>query len=140
MAAFRAGSVASVLVSTVIYISLQFKFVNKSLEDLNNIENSESQKVENTLSTPGKQHECEESSYRNIQVPATDGESFHTLNQTQVPECSNQHTNTDTSITTVNCVQDQEHTRDSYRLPTENKPLPEDCVIPIIKNHQEAFS
>jgi hypothetical protein len=33
-----AGSVASVLLGTMIYISLQFKFGNKSLENLNNLE------------------------------------------------------------------------------------------------------
>jgi hypothetical protein len=43
MMALKAGSVASVLTSTLIYRSLQFRFVSKSLEELSNMENTESQ-------------------------------------------------------------------------------------------------
>jgi hypothetical protein len=41
MRALNAGSVASVLTRTLIYRSLQFRFVGKSLEELSNMENSE---------------------------------------------------------------------------------------------------
>jgi len=139
MMALKAGSVISVLFSTVIYISLQFKFVSKSLEDLSNTDDSDSQIEQNTFSTLEKQHTCEEFSYRNCQVSATDGESFQTPSQEQIPECFNVQQYRDTSITTAHCVMDQEHKKDSDRLPSDNKSSPEDCVKIIIKNHQEAI-
>jgi hypothetical protein len=140
MAALRAGSVVFILVTTTIHISLQFKFVSKSLDDLSNMENFETQVKENAFSTPDKQHTCEESNYRNIQVSATGGESFHTPNQPPIPECSNNRTNTDKTTTAAHCIKDQEHEIDFDRLPSNDKSSPEDCVITIIKSHQEAFS
>jgi hypothetical protein len=61
-------------------------------------------------------------------------------NQPQIPESPNKHKHTDTSITTAHRVKDQEHKTDSDRLPDDNKSSPEDCVITIIKSHQEAIS
>jgi len=43
MLALRAGSVASVVTGLLRYISVQFKFVSKSLEDLSNMEDSDNQ-------------------------------------------------------------------------------------------------
>jgi hypothetical protein len=80
---------------------------------------------------------CEESNYRNVQVSATDGESFQTPSQVQIPECSNKPKCKDSSISTANCVKDQEHKTDSDRLPSDNKSSPEDCVITTIKHIQE---
>jgi hypothetical protein len=211
--ALKSGSVTSTLIGTLIYTSLQFKFVSKSLEELNNMEDSDTQIQQNTCSSLNEQHTCEKSNYRNFPVSATDGESFQTPSQAQIPECCNKHKNTDTSITTAHrvneelnnmedsdsqiqqntfsslneqqtceesnyrnfpvsatdgesfqtpsqaqihecCnkhkyrdtsittahrVKDQEHMTDSDRLPSDNKSSPEDCVISIIKNHQEAI-
>jgi len=134
MMALKAGSVACVLIGTLTYTSLQFKFVSKSLEELNNTEDSERQIEQYTLSTLDDQNACEEFIYRNCQVSAADSESFQTLSQAQTPECCNIHKYTDTSITTVHRVKDCEHKEGS-----DNKSSPEDCVKTIIKNHQEAL-
>jgi hypothetical protein len=135
MIALRVGSITSVLFSTLIYISLQFKFVRQSLEDLSNMEDSESKIEQNTFSCPDKQHMCEEFNDRNLQVSATDGESFQTSSQVHTPECLN----TDTSTTTAHCLMDQEHETESDILSSDNKSSPEDHLIIIIKSHQEAI-
>jgi hypothetical protein len=44
--ALKAGSVTSVVIGTLIYTSLQFKFVSKSLEDLSNMEYSDRSQIE----------------------------------------------------------------------------------------------
>jgi hypothetical protein len=114
--------------------------VNYSLENLSKLENSDSLIEKNTFISQDKQNTCEESNYKNIQVPATDVESFHSPSHEQIPECSNKPKHTDTSISTAHCVKEQEHKAGSGRLPTENKSSPEDYVITIIKIHQEAIS
>jgi hypothetical protein len=139
MMALRAGSGSSVLIGTMRYISVQFKFVRKSLGDLNNMEVPENQTRQNTFSTLGEQHPCEEFNDRNLQVSATNSESFQTQSREQIPECCNVQQYRDTSITSGRCVKDQEHKKDSNRLPSANKSSPEDCVKTIIKNHQEAI-
>jgi hypothetical protein len=140
MMAFNIGSVSSVLTGTLIYTSLQFKFVSKSLEDLSNTEDSDSSQTEqNTFSTVEEQHTREEFNYRNCQVYATDRESFQTPSQAQIAECCKTHKDRDTTITTAHCVKDQEHMEGSDRLRSDNKSSPEDCVKTIIKNHQEAI-
>jgi hypothetical protein len=140
MMALKGGSVASVLIGTLIYTSLQFKFVNKSLEDVSNMEDSDSSPTEqNTFSTLDEQHTCEEFNYRSSQVSAADGESFQTPSQEQIPESCNIQKYRDTGITTAHCVVDQEYKEGSDRLPSDNKSSPEDCVKTIIKNHQEAL-
>jgi hypothetical protein len=140
MMALRAASFASIPMGTLIYISLQFKFVNNSLENLSNMEDPDTQIEQNTSSSPEKQHTCKESNYRNIQVPATDGESFHTPSQAHIPECSNKHENTNTSITIAPSVKDQGRKADPDRPPSDSESLPENCLITIIKNHQEAIT
>jgi len=139
MIAFKAGSVISVLSGTMRYISIQFKFVSKSLEELNNIDDSDNQTGQNTFSTVGEEHPGEEFSDRNLQNSAKGSESFYTPSQEQILECCNVQQYRDTSITTDHCVKDQEHKTDSDRLPSGKKSSPEDCVKTIIKNHQEAI-
>jgi hypothetical protein len=139
MVAFKAGSATSLLTDTLRYVALQFKFVSKSLKELSNMEDSDSQTAQNKFSTLGKQHPHEELNYRNLQISATDSESFQTPSQAQIPECCNVQQCRDTSITTAHCMKDQECNEGSDRLPSENKSSPEDCVITIIKNHQEAI-
>jgi len=137
--AFRGGSVAAVLTGTMRYISVQFKVVSNSLEDLSNIEESDNQTVQNTFCTLGEQHPCEELNDRNLEVSATDSETFQPPSQEQIPGSCNVQQYRDTSITTGHCVKDQEHKEDSDRLPSGNKSSPEDCVKTIIKNHQESI-
>jgi len=140
MMAPKAGSFTSVVFGTLIYSSLQFKFVSKSLENLSNMEDSDSSQTEqNTNTTLDEQHMCEEFNYRDCQFHATDSESFQTPSQAQIPECCNIHKYRDTSITTAHCVMDQEHKKGSCRLPSDNKSSPEDCIKTIIKKHQEAI-
>jgi hypothetical protein len=121
------------------YTTLHFKFVRESLEELSTMEHSDKLTEQNTPSTPDEQHKCEEFNNTNIPVPATDGEPFHTPSQAQITECSNQHKNTDTSITEVYCVKDKENKTDVDGLPSDNRLSPEECVLTIIKNHQEAI-
>jgi len=138
--ALKTGSSTSVLIGTLIYISLQFKFVSKSLEDLSNMEDFDSSQIEQkTFSTVQEQHTCEEFNYRDCQVYATDRESFQTPSQAQIPECCNMHKYRDTSITTAHCAMDQEHKEGSDRLLPGNNSSPEDCIKTIIKNHHEAI-
>jgi hypothetical protein len=166
MVALRAGSTISVLLGTLRYTSLKFKFVCKSLEELSNMEDSDrlreqntssnpekqntsstsekqntsiTSEKQNTSSTPENQHKCEEFNNTNIQVSSIDGELFHTPSQAQPTECTNKPKNTGTSITAVHCANDQRHKADSDRLPSDNKSSPEECVLTIIKNHQEAI-
>ena len=139
MIALRAGSVASVLTGTMIYISVQFKFVSNSLEELSNMEDSDNQTGQKISSTQNEEHPCEEFKGRNLQVSATDGESFQTPSQEQIPECCNVQQYRDTNITTAHCVKDQEHKKYSDTLSFDNISSPEDCVKTIIKNHQEAI-
>jgi hypothetical protein len=137
--AFRGGSAVSVLMSLIIYISLQFKFVSISLEDFSNMEVSISHIEQNTSNSPHTQHTRTKSTTRDIPVSATDDDSFHTPSQAQIPECSNNQQNRDTITNTLHCVMDQEHQTDSDGLPSDNMSSPEDRVITIIKNHQEAI-
>jgi hypothetical protein len=86
MMALNSGSVTSVLIGTLIYTSLQFKFVSKSLEDLSNMDDSDSSQTEqNTFSNVEEQQSCEEFNYRNCKVYATDRELFQTPSQAQIP-------------------------------------------------------
>jgi hypothetical protein len=140
MIALRASSAACVGMGTLIYLSLQFKFVRKSLEDLNDMDNSDSQIEHNKLSTLAKQHTCEKSNNRNIQSSSEDVESFQSQSETQIHECCNKQKNTNTSIPTDLFVKEKEHKTDSDRLPSDDKSSPEDCVITIIKNHLEVIS
>jgi endonuclease III-like uncharacterized protein len=138
--ALKSGSVSSVVFGALIYTSLQFKFVSKSLEDLSNMEDSDSSQIEqNTFSNLDEQHTCEDLNYRNCQVYETDSESFQTRSQAQIPESCNIQKYRDTSIATAHCVKDQKHKRGSDRLASDNKSSPEDCVKTIIKNHQAAI-
>jgi hypothetical protein len=93
----------------------------------------------NTCKFLEKQHTCEGSNYRNFPVSATDGELSQTPSKAQIPEYSNKPNHTDTSIATAHCVKNQQHQRGSVRLPSDNNSPPEDSVITIIKNQQEAF-
>jgi hypothetical protein len=71
--ALRAGTLPTVLISIMRYISFEFKFVCKSLEELSTMEDSDKQREQNTSGTPDEQHKCEEFSNTNIPVTATDG-------------------------------------------------------------------
>ena len=86
MMALKAVFVTSVVLGTLIYTSVQFKFVSKSLENLSKIEDSDSSQIEqNTFSTLDRQHTCEEFSYKDCHVYATDSESFQIPSQAQIP-------------------------------------------------------
>jgi len=139
MITLKAGSLTSVLTGILRYVSLQLKFVSKSLEELNNIEDSDNQTGQNTLRTVGEEHPGEEFSDRNLQDSATDSESFHNPSQEQIAEFCNVQQYKDTTITTGHCVKDQEQKNDSDRLPSGKKSSLEDCLKTIIKNHQEAI-
>jgi hypothetical protein len=147
MLAFRTGSVASVLLGTMIYISLQFKFVNKSMENLGNMEKSDSLIENKTVNSQDKQNTCEESNSTNTKLPATGGErnkerkkeSLQSPSQAQVAECTNKPKHTNTTINTAHCLNEQEPKTDADILPSNNKLSPEASVIAIIKNHQEAI-
>jgi hypothetical protein len=138
--ALKTGSSTSVVIGTLIYTSLQFKFVSKSLEDLSNMEHFDSSQIEqNTFSTVEEQHTCKEFNYRDCEVYARNRESFQTPSQAQIPECCKTDKYRETSINTAHCVKDQKRKEGSDRLLSNNKSSPEDCIKTIIKNHQEAI-
>jgi hypothetical protein len=139
MTALKSGSVASTVIGTLLYISLHFKFVSTSLEELNKIEDFDSKIEQNTVSSLDEQHTGEKSTYRNIKVSATDGETIKTPKEAQKLECCNTHKHIDTIVTASHCVNDHEHKKDSDRSPSDNKSTPVKCVLSIIKNHQEAI-
>jgi len=92
MMTLKGGSSTSVVIGTLIHTSLQFKFVSKSLEDLSNMEYSDSSQIEqNKFSTLDRQHTCEEFNYRDCQVYATDSESFQIPSEARIPDCCNIH-------------------------------------------------
>jgi hypothetical protein len=104
--AFKAGFAASVLSGILRYISLQFKFVSKSLEELSNMEDSDSPTAQNAFSKLSEQQPREEFNYRHLQISATEGESFQTPSQEHIPECCNVQQYRDKGITTARCVKD----------------------------------
>ena len=135
----KGGALLSIADATMTYVSLQFQFVKMSLVDLSNVEDSDNQIEQITYSTLEEQHMCEELNYRNFKVPARDGGSFQSPSQAKVPECWNIHLYRDKSINAADCVKDKGHKKVSDRLHSDNKLLPEDCLLNIIKNHQEAI-
>ena len=135
----KGGAMLSIIDATMTYVSLQFQFVKMSLEDLSNVEDSDNQIEQITYSTLEEQHMCEELNYRSFKVPARDGGSFQSPSQAKVPEYWNIHLYRDKSINTADCVKDKEHKKGSDRLHSDNKLLPEDCLLNIIKDHQEAI-
>jgi hypothetical protein len=81
----NAGSVTSVMIGTLIYTSLQFKFVSKSLEDLSNMEYSDRSQTElNEFSILDEQHTCGEFNYTDCQDYATNIESLQIPSQAKV--------------------------------------------------------
>jgi hypothetical protein len=73
MSALKTGSIASTGIGILIYITVQFKLVSNSLEELSNIEDS-----------LDEQHTCKKYSCRNSQISAKDGNSFHNPSQAQI--------------------------------------------------------
>jgi hypothetical protein len=61
MMTLKAGSITSTLIGTLIctYFQLTSKFVSKSLEELSNMEDSDSQTEQNTFSSLDEHHTCE---------------------------------------------------------------------------------
>jgi hypothetical protein len=110
-----------------------------SLEDLSNVEDSDNQIQQITYSTLEERHMCEDLNYRSFKVHARDGGSFQSPSQAKVPECWSIHLCRDKSINTADCVKDKGHKKGSDRLHSDNKSLPEDCLLNIIKDHQEAI-
>jgi hypothetical protein len=84
--ALKIGSAKCGALGTMIYISLQFKFVTESLENLNDVENCDSQLEQYTITSAHNQNTSEESNYRDCQIPATYDESSHTHSQAPIPE------------------------------------------------------
>jgi hypothetical protein len=137
--ALRAGAMVTLFTAKITYVSLQFQFVSKALEDISNIEDSDNQIQDNTFSSLEEQHTCDELNYRKFQVPAGDDESCQTLSQENVPKCWNISLYNDKSISTADCLKGKEHEKCSDRLHPGNKSSPEDCLASIIKGHQEAI-
>jgi hypothetical protein len=129
MMALKAGSSVALFTDTIIYISIQFKFVKKSLEEFSNIENSDNQMEQNTSSFLDEQHTCEQFNDRNLQVSATSSKSSQMPSQTQIPECCNKpkHTNTSTQtqahqhkhINTSTQTQAHQHKHTNTSTPTQ---------------------
>jgi hypothetical protein len=137
--ALKAGAMVSTFTGTITYVSLQFRFVKKSLEDLSRMEHSDSPVEQSTFSTPEEQHTCEGLNYRNVTVPATYGRSFQSPSQAKLPERWNTLLHRDKTISTADHVKGKEHKKFSDRLHSDNRSLPEDCLSNIIKDHQEAI-
>jgi hypothetical protein len=137
--ALKAAATVSAFTGTATYLSLQFHFVKKSLEDLSSMEDSDSPIEQNTFSTPEEQHACEGLNYRNVIVPATYGGSLQSPSQAKLLECWNTHLHRDKTISTADHVNGKEHKKRSDRLSADNTLLPEDCLLNIIKDHQEAI-
>jgi hypothetical protein len=137
--ALKGAAMLSIFSGTLTYLSLQFHFVKKSLEDLSSMEDSDSPAEQNTFSSLEEQHTCEGLNYRNVTVPATYGGSFQSPSQAKLPEYWNTHLHRDKTISTADHVKGKEHKKHSDRLHSDNRSLPEDCLLNIIKDHQEAI-
>jgi len=67
MMSLKCGSATSVVIDTLIYTSLHFKFMSKSLEYLSNMEHFDNTQIEeNTFSTVEEQHMCGGFYYRDM--------------------------------------------------------------------------
>ena len=131
--ALKCGCATSVVIGTLIYASLQLKFVSKSLENLSNMEDSDCSQIEQKHSVLYT---------GSIRVKNSTTESVKSMQQIvnhfryQAKHESQivvTYTNTDTSITTADCVMDQERKKGSCRLPSDNISSLEDCIKTIIK-------
>jgi hypothetical protein len=137
--ALKAGAMVFMGTCTLTYLSLQFHFVKESLEDLSNMEDSDSPIEQNIFSTPEEQHMCEGLNYRNVTVPATYGGSFQPPSQAKLLDCWNKHLHRDKTISIADHVNGKDHKEYSDGLHSDNRSFPEDCLLNIIKDHQEAI-
>ena len=139
MMTLKGGSSTSVVIGTLIHTSLQFKFESKSLQNLSNMEYSNSSQMEqNTFSTLDRRIRVKNSTTETVKFmqQIVNHFRYQAKHESQIVVT---YTNTDTSITTADCVMDQERKKGSCRLPSDNISSLEDCIKTIIKKHQEAI-
>jgi hypothetical protein len=118
----KLGITLSSLAGIILYVSVQFKFVNMSLENINNMEDSG----------------CEIQD-RIVEVPTVDDETDQLPSKGKSTDSNNIKLCSERSTMPVEFSKNKENCRPPERLYSGNKSAPEDCLVDIIKDHQEAI-
>jgi hypothetical protein len=118
----KLGITLSSVAGLMMYVSVQFKFVNMSLENINNMEDSG----------------CEIQD-RIVEVPTVDGGSNQLPGKEKATNSHNIKLCSERSTRLVDFAKNKDNCRPPERLHSGNKSTPEDCLVDIIKDHQEAI-
>jgi hypothetical protein len=118
----KIGICLSSAICFMMYVSVQFKFVNMSLENINNIEDFGCEIQEKT-----------------VEVPTVDGESNQLPGKEKATDSHNIKLCSERSTRLVDFAKNKDNCRPPERLHSGNKSTPEDCLVDIIKDHQEAI-
>jgi uncharacterized membrane protein YciS (DUF1049 family) len=135
----KIGIMLTLLVCKIMYVSVQFQFVNMSLENLDNMKDSDCQIQDKAFNTLQEQHTSEELKYKILQVPVRDGESDQTIGKVKSLESHNKKLCSERNTSPVDSVKHKEYCTPSDRSDSDSKSSPEDCLVEIIKEHQEAI-
>jgi hypothetical protein len=131
--AFRVGVMTSTLMGICMYSSLQFKFVSMSLENLDNMEDSVCE-IQNKASNNGhEQGTCEALHYGISQVNTVIDESGEMAEKEKDPQLRNKKMRSRRTAHPVDFAKDEQYFRPN------NKLSPVDCLVDIIRDHQEAI-
>jgi hypothetical protein len=131
--AFRVGVMTSTLMAICMYSALQFKFVSMSLDNLNDMEGSVCE-IQNKASN--NEHErvtCEALHYGISQVNTVIGESDAMAEKGQDTQLRDKKIHSRRTGAPVDFAKDKQYFRPN------NKLSPVDCLVDIIRDHQEAI-
>jgi hypothetical protein len=118
----KLGICLSSVIGIMMYVSVQFKFVNMSLENINNMEYSTSE-IQNRIS----------------EVPRVDDVLNKLPRKEKFTDSHNIKLYSKGSTRPVDFAKNKDNCRPPDRLHSGNKSTPEDCLVDIIKDHQEAI-
>lgn len=131
--AFRVGIITSVLMSICMYSALQFQFVSMSLDALNNVDETVCEIQNKAFNNQQEQGTAQELNYRISQVNTKFDESGQITEKENAPQLRNNKMHSERITNPVDFAKDKKHLR------PDNKLSPEDCLVDIIRDHQEAI-
>jgi hypothetical protein len=126
--AFRVGIIMSVFMSICMYSALQFQFVSMSLEALNNVEESVCEIQKKSFNNQREQGTAQELNYGISQVNTKFDESGQITEKENAPQLRSER-----------ITDPVDFAKGKQRFKTDNKLSPEDCLVDIIRDHQEAI-
>ncbi|XP_033607049.1 uncharacterized protein LOC117282251 [Cryptotermes secundus] len=131
--AFRVGVITSVLMSICMYSALQFQFVSMSLDGLNNVDESACEIQNKAFDSQQEQGTAQDLNYRISQVNTKFDESGQITEKEHASQLHDNKKHSKRITDPVNFAKDKENFR------PDNKLSPEDCLVDIIRDHQEAI-